>query len=152
MIIISVNNIIKTYISKEITAFTMACCFLVPQSHLADTAIKEIKIPISITFNKISITKLNPEVIFLCAIIINATIGKSINIEALIILCITIYLLIDKIIIYICIMSNILYGCIFIEMLSNFFRAFSTDFIKNFYSMGTLNEKHKYCKPIFNIY
>lgn len=113
MIIISVNNIIKTYISKEITAFTMACCFLVPQSHLADTAIKEIKIPTSITFNKISITKLNPEVIFLCASIINAAIGKSINIEALIILCITIYLLIAKIIIYICIMSNILYGCIF---------------------------------------
>lgn len=119
--IINVNNIIKTYINREIKVFTMACCFLVPQSHLADTAIKEIKIPTSITFNKISITKLNPEVRFLCAIIINAAIGKSINIEALIILCITIYLLIDKIIIYICIMSNILYGCIFIEMLSIFF-------------------------------
>ena len=112
--IINVNNIIKTYIDKEITAFTIACCFLVPQSHLADTAIKEIKIPICMTFNKISITKLNPEVIFLCANIINAAIGKSINIEALIILCITIYLLIAKIIIYICIMSNILYGCIFL--------------------------------------
>ena len=120
MIIINVNNIIKTYIDKEIKAFTNACCFLVPQSHLADTAIKEMKIPISITFNKINITKLNPEVRFLCAIIINAAIGKSINIEALIILCITIYLLIAKIIIYICIMSNILYGCIFIEMLSIF--------------------------------
>lgn len=118
--IINVNNIIKTYIDKEIKAFTMACCFLVPQSHLADTAIKEIKMPICIRFNKISITKLNPEVMFLCASITNATIGKSIKIEALIILCITIYLLIAKIIIYICIMSNILYGCIFIEMLSIF--------------------------------
>ena len=82
------------YIKSAITAFTIACCFLVPNSHLEDTIKKDINDSISIIFIIKNTIKLAPYFILLNDIIKNAIIGKSQRIEILIILCIKIYLFI----------------------------------------------------------